>query len=68
MLEDQKVSVQTLLTEECDGFSKNIGNIESLKLKLDVTDPLPICKLYHKIHTQIYSEVKVYFEDLSTNE
>ena len=62
--------MQKLLTEECDAFLKldnDIGNIESLKLKLNVTDPPLVCKLYHKIYTQIYSEVKVYFEDLLTN-
>ena len=55
--EDQIVSVQKLLTEECDAFTKSdndMGNIESLKLKLNDTDPIPICKSYHKILTQIF--------------
>ena len=41
----------------------DIENIESLKLKLNVTDPIPVCKPYRKIPTQIYSEVKEYIED-----
>ena len=31
----------------------DIENIESLKLKLNVTDPIPVCKPYRKIPTQI---------------
>ena len=57
----KRVRVQKLLTEKCDAFSKSdndIGNIESLKLKLNITDPIPVGKPYRKIPTQIYSEVK----------
>ena len=43
LLEDQRVRVENLLLDECDGFSKNdsdIGTTESFKLKLNVTKPL----------------------------
>ena len=62
--EDQSVSLQKLLTEEFDAFSKpdyNMENIESLKLKLNVTDPIPICKPYHKIHTHIFWSVSIFW-------
>ena len=66
--EDQGVSVQKLSIEERETFSKSdndndIENIKSLKLKLNVTDPVPVCKPYRKIPKQIYSEVKEYIED-----
>ena len=63
--------MQKLLTKECDSFSKSdngIGNIESLKLKLNVTNSIPVCKPYLKIPTQIYSEMKECIKDLLTNE
>ena len=68
--EDLRVRMQKLLTEQCDVLLKSdneIGNIKSLKLKLNVTDPIPVCKPYCKIPTQIYSEVKEYIKDLMTN-
>ena len=49
--------MQKLLTEECDAFLKSdndMENIESMKLKLNITDPIPICKPYHNIHTHIF--------------
>ena len=63
--------MQKLLTKECDSFSKSdngIGNIESLKLKLNVTNSIPVCKPCLKIPTQIYSEMKECIKDLLTNE
>ena len=60
--------MQKLLITGCGAFSKSdndndVENIESLKLKLNVTDPIPVCKPYRKIPKQIYSEVKEYIED-----
>ena len=45
--------------------NNEIGNIKNLKSKLNVTDPISVCKPYHKIHTQIYFEVKEYIGDLN---
>ena len=69
--EDQHLKVQKLLTKECEAFLKSendIGHTESLKLKIIFTDPTPVCKLYDKIPTQLYSKVKQYIENLLTNE
>ena len=52
-------------------FSKseiNIEQIESLKLKTNVTDLTLVCKPYRKIPIQVYSKGKQYIEELQTNE
>ena len=69
--DEQRVQVEKVLIENCDVFSKNdldIGRIESLKLKLNVTDSTSVCKPYRSIPKQLYSEVKQYLEDLITND
>ena len=67
--EDQRVRVENLLNL-CNVFSKNdcdIGTIESFQLKLNVTDPIPDWTPYRTIPKQLYSGVKLYLEDLITN-
>ena len=67
--EDQRVRVENLLNV-CNVFSKNdcdIGTIESFQLKLNVTDPIPAWTPYRTIPKQLYSGVKLYLEDLITN-
>ena len=67
--EDQRVRVENLLNL-CNVFSKNdcdIGKIESFQLKLNVTDPIPDWTPYRTIPKQLYSGLKLYLEDLITN-
>ena len=69
LLEDQRVRVENLLNL-CNVFSKNdcdIRTIESFQLKLNVTDPIPDWTPYRTIPKQLYSGVKLYLEDLITN-
>ena len=49
--EDQRLKVQELLNKNVMSFwnQKKTGQIESLKLKVNVTDPTPVCKHYRKI-------------------
>ena len=55
------LKVQKLFVEESNAFSKSenhIGQIESLKLKVNVTNPTRVSTTYRKTPTQLYSEVK----------
>ena len=68
--EEQRIKVQKLLTEECEVFAEDkndIGQIDNFKLKLNLKDETPVQKAYRSIPKHLYSELKIYIEDLLTN-
>ena len=56
-----------MLSEMGDAFSKSksdIGTIEKLQMKINLTDDEPVKKSYTSIPKPLYKEVKEYVEDL----
>ena len=56
-----------MLHEEAESFSKDdddIGCIEDLKLKLNLSDQRPVQKTYNHILKPLFPEVKQHIEDL----
>ena len=65
-LEQQEI-VKRMLHEEAESFSKDdndIGCIEDLKLKLNLSDQRPVQKTYNYILKPLFPEVKQHIEDL----
>ncbi|KAI8482367.1 hypothetical protein Bbelb_399580, partial [Branchiostoma belcheri] len=65
--EEQRKIVKQMLREESGAFSRDesdIGSIEGLKLKLNLTDTEPVQKNYVSIPAPLYKEVREYIEDL----
>ena len=65
--ESQKVVAQQMLMEESDCFAKNdddIGCIEELKMRINLSDNTPVQRNYRPIARPLYPEVKQYVEDL----
>ena len=65
-LEQQEIAKQ-MLHEEAESFSKDdddIGCIEDLKLKLNLSDQHPVQKTYNHILKPLFPEVKQHIEDL----
>ena len=65
-LEQQEIAKQ-MLYEEAESFSRDdddIGCIEDLKLKLNLSDQCPVQKTYNHISKPLFPEVKQYIEDL----
>ena len=63
LLEDyrEKVKLKKFLISECDAAAKDendVGKIDSLKLKLNLSDNTLVKKSYPSIPKQLYSEVK----------
>ena len=56
-----------MLLEESDCFARDdedIGCSEELKMKINLTDNIPVQKNYNSIPKPLYPEVKQYIEDL----
>lgn len=56
-----------MLTEECAAFSrdeKDVGCIQSLQLKIRLSDPTPVRCTYTSVPQPLQKEVKEYLEDL----
>ncbi|CAB4033267.1 Hypothetical predicted protein [Paramuricea clavata] len=67
LTEKQKLVAQQMLLEESDCFSRDdedIGCSEELKMKINLTDNIPVQKNYNSIPKPLYPEVKQYIEDL----
>ena len=67
---DQRIKVEEVLRSECEAFSKDksdIGYVDRLKLKLELTDNIPVQQPYRSIPKPLYKEIKEYLEDLITN-
>ena len=65
-LEQQEIA-KRMLHEEAESFSKDdddIGCIEDLKLKLNLSDQCPVQKTYNHIPKPLFPEVKQHIEDL----
>jgi len=66
----QKSSVEKILLENCEAFSKDsndIGNIKDFQMKIQLTDNVPVSQPYRKLPNKLYAEVKNYIDDLITN-
>ena len=69
--EDRREKVKQVLISECEAFAKDkndVGKIDNLKLKLNLSDNTPVQKPYRSIPKHLYSEVKQYIENLLTNQ
>lgn len=67
----QRREVEEILMEENHVFSRSkndIGQIDQLKLKLDLYDQTPVRQRYRSIPKPLYEEVKNYLNDLLTND
>ena len=65
-LEQQEIA-KRMLHEEAESFSKDdddIGCIEDLKLKLNLSSQRPVQKTYNHIPKPLFPEVKQHIEDL----
>ena len=65
--EEQKEKVRALLREECESFMRDeedIGLIDGLCLKMNMSDETPVQKQYNRVPKPLYPEVKQYLEDL----
>ncbi|MCH2405040.1 MAG: hypothetical protein MK200_02450, partial [Nitrosopumilus sp.] len=63
----QRRKVKEMLRQESEVFAKDkgdIGQIEDLKMKIVLTDDIPVKKSYTSIPKPLYKEVKEYVEDL----
>ena len=68
--EEQKLIVKEMLNEESDAFSKtkyDLGHIKNFKLKIRLTDEVPVVEPYRKIPPHFYQEVKDHIHNLLAN-
>ncbi len=66
----QKEEVVELLEEEKEVFStskNDIGHVKDFKLKIKLTDEIPVGEAYRKIPGNLYKEVKNHVNDLLAN-
>ena len=59
--EDQRRKAQNLIVKYKDCFARDefdIGNIESLQMKIKLKDDIPFNQPYRRIPKQLYTEVK----------
>ena len=63
---EQKITVQEMLQEECESFSKDgeIGYAKGLQININLTDTTPVQKTYTAVPCPLYPEVKQYVKDL----
>lgn len=47
--------------------SNDIGSIENFKMKIELTDSIPVAKPYRSVPRNLYQEVKDYVDDLLLN-
>ena len=69
-LPGEKSVALKMLLEEIDVFSKNkndFGHIEDFKLKIVLTDGIPVAEAYRKIPRLLYDEVKNHVNNLLVN-
>ena len=67
LTEEQKAAAIKLLIDEQQVFAKNgedVGTIPDLKMKIPLTDSIPVQKNYLAVPRPLYQEVKSYIEDL----
>ena len=70
LTKDQQEAVRKVLREECAVFAKDendIGNATDLKLKINLSNGIPVKKSYISISPPLYKEVKTYLENLLVN-
>ena len=63
----QRKKVEAMLREMSDAFAKDksdIGKIDQLQMKINLTDNEPVKKSYTSIPKPLYKEVQQYVEDL----
>lgn len=64
---DQQKSVEKVLREECEAFSRSstdIGCIPSLQMEIRLKDDTPVQRAYASIPKPLYREVKEYIQEL----
>lgn len=64
---DQQKSVENVLREECEAFSRDgadIGCIPSLQMEIRLKDDTPVQRAYASIPKPLYREVKEYIQEL----
>ena len=70
LTKDQQKAVRKVLREKCAVFAKDendIGNATDLKLKINLSNDIPVKKSYISIPPPLYKEVKEYFKNLLVN-
>ena len=70
LLSDEKDIALKMLMEEMDVFSKtknDIGHIKDFKLKIELTDNIPVTEAYRRIPRLLYDEVKNHVSNLLAN-
>ena len=67
LTESQRQLVTKMFTEEAESFARDddeVGCIQGLRMKLELSDTTPVQKTYTSIPHPLYAEVKHYLEDL----
>ena len=70
LTEDQRRVALQMLHEEADVFSRSkndIGHIKDFKLKIKLTDDIPVVEPYRRIPPLLYKEVKDHVHNLLAN-
>ena len=65
--DQEKAAVKNMLDQEAASFSKDdkdMGSIPELKMKIRLTDEIPVQRTYQSIPRPLYQEVKLYLQDL----
>ena len=67
----ERKQVRTMLREESEVFAVNntdVGNVDSVKMHINLKDQIPVHENYHAIPKPLYHELKCYIEDLLNKE
>uniref|UniRef100_A0A7M5XBV7 Uncharacterized protein n=1 Tax=Clytia hemisphaerica TaxID=252671 RepID=A0A7M5XBV7_9CNID len=70
LTEEQRIKAEQLIVKYKQCFARDefdIGNIESLQMKINLKDEVPFNKPYRKIPAQLYTEVKEFLNTLLMN-
>ena len=70
LTEAQQKVAREMLREEAGSFASKgeIGKMEELQMKINLSDPTPVQKKYNTIARPLYGEIKAYIQDLLNND